>query len=68
MTFGEMLDMLMKEKGLTPTDLHERSGVSKQVITEIVKGRTKEPKFSTAKKLADGLGTTLEHFAELTND
>lgn len=65
MTFGEMLVLLMEEKGISRTELARLSGVSKQSITELVKGRTKEPTFSNAKALADALGVTLQEMADM---
>ena len=65
MTFGEMLLKLMNEKGISQAELARRSGVSKQSITELVKGRSKEPTFSKAKAIADALGVTLEDMAEM---
>lgn len=65
MTFGEMLLMLLEEKKMTPTELAHKSGVGKTTISELINGRTKEPTFSKAKALADGLGVTLEDFASL---
>jgi len=65
MTFGEMLIMLMEERGMTPTELAHKSGVGKTTISELINGRTKEPTFSKAKALADGLGVTLEDFARI---
>lgn len=68
MTFGEVLLMLMKEKGITPTELAQRSGVKKSTINELIKGRSREPTFSKAKRLANGLGVPLELFAELVDE
>lgn len=68
MTFGEALMFVMKEKGISTTELEARSGVNKQTITELLKGRSKEPKFTSAKKLANGLGVPLELFVQLTDD
>ena len=62
MTFGEMLQMLMDERGMNMTELAHRSGVGKSTINELIKGRSSEPTFSKAKALADGLGVTLEDF------
>lgn len=66
MTFGEMLLVLMAEANMTPAELSRRSGVPQSTITELLKGRTKEPSFSRASRLAKALGTTLERFAEMT--
>lgn len=68
MTFGEMLLKLMEEKGINQTELARRSGISKQSITELVKGRTKEPTFSKAKAIADALDITLEEMAEMLEE
>lgn len=65
MTFGEMLLKLMNEKGISQAELARRSGVSKQSITELVKGRSKEPTFSKAKAIADALGVSLEEMARM---
>jgi transcriptional regulator with XRE-family HTH domain len=40
MTFGEALIQIMSEKGITPTELAARSGVRKQTINELMKGRS----------------------------
>lgn len=65
MTFGEMLLKLLEEKNVSQAELARRSGISKQSITELVKGRSKEPSFSKAKAIADALGITLEEMAEM---
>lgn len=67
MTFGEALIQVMNEKGITPTELAARSGVRKQTITELTKGRSKEPTFTKAKALANGLGIPLQVLADLTD-
>ena len=55
MTFGEALIQIMSEKGIKPAELARLSGVSKQTINELIKGRSKEPTFTKAKALANGL-------------
>lgn len=46
MTFGEALIQIMDEKGMSPSELAARSGVRKQTINELIKGRSKEPTFT----------------------
>lgn len=65
MTFGEMLVKLMDERSMTQAELARRSGLSKQIVNEIIRGRTKEPTFSNAKALADGLDVSLLDFADM---
>jgi DNA-binding XRE family transcriptional regulator len=68
MTFGEMLNVLLKRTGVTKSELAEKVGVSKQSITEITKGRTKEPAFSTAVAMAEVLGVSLTEMVEMMRD
>lgn len=67
MTFGEALIRIMDEKGMSTTELAARSGVRKQTITELIKGRSKEPTFTKAKALANGLGVPLQMLADMTD-
>lgn len=65
MTFGEVLVLLMDEKGISQTTLAERSGVAKSTICELIKGRSKEPTLSRARLLAEGLGVTIQELIDL---
>jgi transcriptional regulator with XRE-family HTH domain len=67
MTFGEALIQIMSEKGMSVTELAAKSGVRKQTITELIKGRSKEPTFTKAKALANGLGVPLQVLADMTD-
>ena len=67
MTFGEALIQIMNEKGISPSELAARSGVRKQTINELMKGRSKEPTFTKAKALANGLGVPLQMLADMTD-
>lgn len=67
MTFGEALILIMEEQGINPTELSARSGVRKQTINELLKGRSHEPTFTKAKMLANGLGVPLQRLADLTD-
>lgn len=68
MTFGEALLYLMDKQGVKPSELSKRTGIWKSTISELTSGRSREPTFSKAKKLADGLGVPLERFAELVDE
>lgn len=52
------IEMLMAEKGMTKVELSQKSGISRQNISTIIRRGTCEPK--TAGKLAYGLGVSLE--------
>ena len=67
MMFGEALIQIMTEKDIKPAELARLSGVSKQTINELIKGRSKEPTFTKAKALANGLGVPLQVLADMTD-
>lgn len=67
MTFGEALIQIMREKNISPSELAARSGIRKQTINELLKGRSKEPTFTKAKALANGLGVPLQVLADMTD-
>lgn len=52
------IELLMAEQGLTKVALSEKSGITRQNISTIVRRGTCEPR--TAGKLANGLGVDLE--------
>jgi predicted RNase H-like HicB family nuclease/DNA-binding Xre family transcriptional regulator len=51
----EQLKILRAERGLTLRELEERTGISKDSISEIERG-LRQPRASTVVKLAEGLG------------
>lgn len=57
---------LREEAGLSPTDLHKRSGLSLAYISKLEDGQYDELalRLKTAKALSTGLGLTLRHFFE----
>ncbi|MFH1286787.1 MAG: helix-turn-helix transcriptional regulator [Candidatus Magasanikbacteria bacterium] len=63
---AKIVRQLREEAGLTPTDLHKRSGLSLAYISKLEDGQYDELalRLKTAKSLATGLGLTLRHFFE----
>ncbi len=57
---------LREEAGLSPTDLHKKSGLSLAYISKLEDGQYDELalRLKTAKALSTGLGLTLRHFFE----
>lgn len=68
MKYGEYLKQLLDERGMTQSELAERSGIGKSTIGEWIKGRTNEPTFSKSKRIADALGVPLQQFADNVDD
>lgn len=53
---------LLKEKGITQSELAEKINVRKSVINDILKGRNNNPSFHRMMKIADALGVSLDEF------
>ena len=62
-TFGHRLKMLMADRGMKATELAERSGISRQMVTNYVHGSA-IPSLSTACKLASALGISVDDLAD----
>lgn len=63
MSFSEILNSLLNERGMKQVDLCRLSGLSSAQVTHLVKGRTKDPTLSTAVKIADALDVSLDYLA-----
>jgi predicted ATPase/DNA-binding XRE family transcriptional regulator len=55
-SFGDLLRRLRSTAGLSQEDLAERSGVSRNGISDLERGLSHTPRFETVRLLADGLG------------
>ena len=63
MGFHERLVAIMDARGLKQVDICELTGLSSAQANHLVNGRTKDPKLSTAIKIADALGVSLDYLA-----
>lgn len=63
MCFHERLVAIMDARGLKQVDICELTGLSSAQANHLVNGRTKDPKLSTAIKIADALGVSLDYLA-----
>lgn len=63
MCFHERLVAIMDARGLKQVDICELTGLSSAQANHLVNGRTKDPKLSTAIKVADALGVSLDYLA-----
>src|SRR5687768_4846527 len=55
-SFGALLRRLRSAAGLSQEELAERSGVSRNGISDLERGLSQAPRFETVRLLADGLG------------
>ena len=61
--FGRRLKILMADRGMTATELAERSGITRQMVTNYVHGSA-IPGLSTACKMASALGVSVDDLAD----
>jgi transcriptional regulator with XRE-family HTH domain len=64
-TFGERLQQIRKQRGLTLMQLADQSGVPYETIYRVERGQHHEPRVSVAVKLARTLGVSLDVLAGL---
>jgi transcriptional regulator with XRE-family HTH domain len=60
----EKIRIYMKEKGITLSELSERSGIPLGTLNKIVYGITKNPSLDNMRKIAHSLGKTLDDFVD----
>ena len=68
MSFKDAMDTRMAEINLKAIDLARRSGVSRQYISMIESGGIREPSFEMGRKIAKGLGLTMDELAAMAYD
>lgn len=66
--FTERLKTLMKERGINQVKLCELTGLSSAQANYLAKGKTKDPKISTACKIALALDVSLDYLAGLIDE
>lgn len=52
-------------KGMTQADLARKTGLSTAVVSQIVSGKTKDPRLSNVITIANALGVSLDYLAGL---
>lgn len=65
MTFYETLAIVMKEKGIKPSELSERTGLNEPYFSKLKKGTIKDVTWEKALLIIDALGMTPDEFYEL---
>lgn len=63
MTYAEILQELMDERGMKQADLARKIDTNRSTVKTMLNGKY-EPKLRTAKKVADALGVSLEYFTD----
>ena len=67
MTFAEEVRKILNNRDMTISDLSFNSRVREGTIRKILDGNS-DPRVSTAKRIADGLGVSLDSLVESENE
>lgn len=65
MEYKDVLAYYLEKQNVSGAELARRIGSPRSTITELLKGRSKEPTLGRAKAIADALGVTLEEMAQM---
>lgn len=64
MKLGELIGIARECRGWTLRDLEKATGVSNAVISQIERGKVKDPGFSTVVRIVNALGIKIERAIE----
>lgn len=62
-TLSERIQNALDVRGMTQADLVKITGMSSAIISQIVSGKTPDPRFMTVVKIARALDVSLEYLA-----
>lgn len=62
-SLSNRIQKAMDAKGYTQADLARETGFSTAIISQIVSGKTKDPRFTNVVKIASVLGVSLDYLA-----
>ena len=63
MEFKDRLASAMKRRGMSQADLCRATGMGTSKVSQILKGKVKDPRLSTAAAISDALGVSLDWLA-----
>ena len=58
------IEYICKERGISINKLALLSGLTQSTIDSILKGKSKNPRLATLKKISDGLGITVSNLLD----
>lgn len=63
MSFGKRLNQLLLDRNMTPAQLSKMLGWNTGVLSQYLNNPNRDPRLSTATKVADALGVSLDYLA-----
>lgn len=68
MSFGERMQAVLDERGMTRADLCRATGLTSGHLTPYMKDPDRSPNLSTAVKIASALDVSIDYLAGITDD
>lgn len=68
MSFGKRLNTILLNRGITAADLSRKLGWNSGVLSQYLNKPDRDPRLSTAAKLAEALGVSLDYLAGRTDN
>lgn len=65
MTYGQVLDKLIQERGISRAELARRIGKSRSYVSQLINGKVGEPSLTLAYAIADALDVDVNYFVEM---
>lgn len=65
LTFGETVKLALRLKGLTASQLSEKSGVQQSYLSRVINGKLLDPTWSKARAIIDALDMSTDEFRGL---
>ena len=64
MTFGEVVKLYMKERGVSQSELARRMGVARQTVSSLCEEGRRSPRLETAVLVASAFGVPLQEMVD----
>ena len=64
MKFGEVVQLYLKEQGISQAELARRMGTGRQTVNSLFDEKRRSPRLETAVAVADALGVTLQEMVD----
>jgi len=64
MTFGKVVDLYLKERGMSQAELARHAGIGKQTLSDLITGANNNPRLDTAFAIANALGVSLQEMVD----
>lgn len=64
MTFGKVVSLYLKERGMSQSELARRANIGKQTLSDLIVGENSNPRLDTALSIAEALGVSLQEIVD----